>query len=400
MPIALGWGARGEARQPLGLAVVAGLLFSRLVDPNQQPLAAPVDSRCRTGWFPPGMANKCFIRPLCYDMLSQKSKSEDRIQMNRIVIAALLGCSAIWADTELKVATEERDDGYTYYTYTLSGAKPDKAVLFHLNVGDSFASALKGSTMERVDPAPKCKKPCWKGTPTTGQKDLILALNAPTNDTEPALVEWTTDGQGNGKAVAPKSSFDPKFFSVVVGAGTLLTARHADYKIIESTSTLSATSIGRKNVDLLVGGSFNLGIRHGAIPGSDVDRPWSAFISLKFTPGSTDTINGFVFGPGYRLTKYLDVIAGIGLTPKNEPSIGLRRVAFNIVTQNPNDPRYTGFIPQDLLLLRGQAPFDGFPLRRNGESIYNGDPLVRHYRAGFFIGVAFPLNLRGALAGR
>ena len=31
VPIALGYGAGGEARQPLGLAVVGGLLFSQLV---------------------------------------------------------------------------------------------------------------------------------------------------------------------------------------------------------------------------------------------------------------------------------------------------------------------------------------------------------------------------------
>ena len=31
MPIALGYGAGGEARQPLGLVVVGGLLFSQLV---------------------------------------------------------------------------------------------------------------------------------------------------------------------------------------------------------------------------------------------------------------------------------------------------------------------------------------------------------------------------------
>jgi HAE1 family hydrophobic/amphiphilic exporter-1 len=31
LPIALGWGAGGEARRPLGLTVVGGLLFSQLI---------------------------------------------------------------------------------------------------------------------------------------------------------------------------------------------------------------------------------------------------------------------------------------------------------------------------------------------------------------------------------
>jgi len=31
LPIAVGWGAGGESRQPLGLAVVGGLLFSQFL---------------------------------------------------------------------------------------------------------------------------------------------------------------------------------------------------------------------------------------------------------------------------------------------------------------------------------------------------------------------------------
>jgi len=31
LPIAVGWGAGGESRQPLGLAVVGGLLFSHML---------------------------------------------------------------------------------------------------------------------------------------------------------------------------------------------------------------------------------------------------------------------------------------------------------------------------------------------------------------------------------
>jgi hypothetical protein len=45
VPIALGYGAGGEARQPLGMAVVGGLLFSGgLHQPratSHQPLSAP-----------------------------------------------------------------------------------------------------------------------------------------------------------------------------------------------------------------------------------------------------------------------------------------------------------------------------------------------------------------------
>lgn len=211
---------------------------------------------------------------------------------------------------------------------------------------------------------------------------------------------WEATGDQLGLAVGPERSFDSRFFSILLGSGTLLTSRRAiGYKLLQNNNTLAATSIGRNNVDLLIGGSFNLGIKKGARVDAGVTDPWSAFISLKFSPGSTETINGFVFGGGYRITKYLDIIVGVGLTPKNEPAIGLRRVAFNKVIADPNNPAFIGFVPDDLLLNRSLAPFDGFPLIVDGEQIFPGDPLVRKYHVGIFFGVAFPLDIGKLLAG-
>ena len=50
VPIALGYGAGGEARQPLGLVVVGGLIFSQLVTLYLTPVVYTYMAGCRAGW--------------------------------------------------------------------------------------------------------------------------------------------------------------------------------------------------------------------------------------------------------------------------------------------------------------------------------------------------------------
>jgi HAE1 family hydrophobic/amphiphilic exporter-1 len=50
VPIAVGYGAGGEARQPLGLAVVGGLLFSQLVTLYLTPVFYIYLSHVQDAW--------------------------------------------------------------------------------------------------------------------------------------------------------------------------------------------------------------------------------------------------------------------------------------------------------------------------------------------------------------
>ena len=133
-------------------------------------------------------------------------------------------------------------------------------------------------------------------------------------------------------------------------------------------------------------------------PGCEVwrRRPWEAFISLKFSPQSSQTINGYVLGGSWAIARYLDVMIGYALTPINEAAPGFRVAASNYVIQQQKNGLDMNFNPTAMLNNQRDA-FDGFPITdTNGKLIYPGSPLEIHYRGGAVFGVSVPINF-GAL---
>jgi len=120
-------------------------------------------------------------------------------------------------------------------------------------------------------------------------------------------------------------------------------------------------------------------------------RPWSAFVSVKFAPGSSQSLNGFVFGASYAFTKYLTALVGFALTPVNEPSPGFRTTAAQFVTMEQKQGQYLNFNPNAMLSNTPNA-FDGFPVTDStGKLIYSGSPLTVHYHGGAVFGVSIPI---------
>ncbi len=129
-------------------------------------------------------------------------------------------------------------------------------------------------------------------------------------------------------------------------------------------------------------------------------EPWKAFLSLKFASGASQTLNGFVIGGTYQFGRYVDAMAGFGLTPFNEPSHGLRITASQYVTAQQKLGNYQNFDPVAMLAGTKNA-FDGFSLLDvNGKLIYAGAPLETHYRGGLVLGISIPLTLKSALGGK
>jgi len=227
--------------------------------------------------------------------------------------------------------------------------------------------------------------------------------------------------------------FDVSHLQLITGVGATLAGLEAtSYKV--ANDALSSANVGRKTPEILLGGGFILPWRRsggwiekaycgagdaqvGAARAAGQDppeisddckpggayyhyRPWQAFVSIRFAPASDQTINGFVLGGSYRLTKYFSFIVGYSVTPVDEPSRGFRIAASQIVAANPTISPYSRYNANDILHADERpGVLDGFPLfiyDANGvttQKLFPNSPTVTHYRSGIYFGVGIPLNL-------
>lgn len=250
-----------------------------------------------------------------------------------------------------------------------------------------FALSASGlSAQEPTPPSPKAEPPsAGTGASATGS----TPNNAPPKKDTPPEV-------------------DQSAFQLVTGIGAEVAGEEVtSYKVDTTNNALSQTNVGRKTVEILLGGGFILPWHIGGHwiensypndPAYKNYRPWETFLSIRFAPASDQTINGFVVGGGYRITKYFTLLTGYAVTPFNEPTHGFRVAASQVVAANPTIFPYNHFNADDLLHNRPGA-FDGFPLflyNANGVTttqIFPTSPTVVHYHSGIYFGVGIPLNL-------
>jgi hypothetical protein len=196
--------------------------------------------------------------------------------------------------------------------------------------------------------------------------------------------------------------------NLVLGIGSLVVGKNTNYIVNSSTNVLAGTVIGGATPQLMAGTAFRLPMGgFGTKTHHSREDPWDVFVSLKFAPGSTQTLNGFVFGLSYRIASHLSVLGGFALSPFSEPSPGFRLAAINAVKNNTNPNAYAGFTVASLTA-NGPSAFDGFPLLAQplspgsspmtNANLYAGDPLETHYQAGLIVGISVPIAL-GPLLG-
>jgi hypothetical protein len=193
----------------------------------------------------------------------------------------------------------------------------------------------------------------------------------------------------------------PSAIDLLAGVGSRIAGSIPIDYTIQTNTVLTATGVGRAVPVLLAG----LGFTFASLPSTNKKLhyfvPNSGFVSLQFATSnatSTNAINGYTFGAGYKLQTYLEVMVGYSLSPEMEPSYGFRQAAAQTVTNNPTLPVYQRFSASDILADKPDA-LDGFPLLLQtasgtaGGPIYPGSILETHYRGGLFVGVAFPFSI-------
>jgi hypothetical protein len=213
-----------------------------------------------------------------------------------------------------------------------------------------------------------------------------------------SLTVTGTDPSGTAQLIVP-IHVGSDSVSVVFGLGSLISGPGVtDYKVQDDT--LKATFLGRARPELNLGAAFR--IRIPTPTPARIKYPWSTFVSVRVAPGADKAVSGYVFGASYRVAKYLDGLIGFSLSPIDEPSLGFRNAAIQVVQDNPTLDIYKRFIPDDMLHNRPGA-FDGFPLAiqsatgPTGQRVFPTDALVTHYRGGLFVGIAFPFSIKAKL---
>jgi hypothetical protein len=187
-------------------------------------------------------------------------------------------------------------------------------------------------------------------------------------------------------------------YLLVLGIGSLVNAGHSDYE--NDSNVLNAKNLGHSSPQFLTGVAFRTHVPN--FPGFCDDctdtwrkRPFSAFVSLKFAPGASEVLNGYVLGGSYSIAHHLDVLIGFALSKSSEPSPGFRKVAAKVVRDGQPKGLYTTFDPVAMEQNKDNA-FDGFPLTdvQTNALIYQGNALATHYRGGVVFGVSFPVSFK------
>lgn len=247
-----------------------------------------------------------------------------------------------------------------------------------------------------------------QGKQTEGSVPDAVSEDAPSKELD--ATKTVKASVGLVKEIKDALAQEDPAWGLVLGIGSLVRSSTTDYK--NDSNVLRSTGLGRTTPQLLAGVSFRTNIpniiRHyNKVICKDDDtkcpyalyqrKPWSGFISLKYSPGSSQAIAGYVFGGSYSITRYLSALIGFSLTPVNEVAPGFIAAASQFVVAQQKQGQYLTFNADDMLNNRPHA-FDGFPVADpTGRLLYQGSPTTVHYRGGVLFGVCIPIYFQSAL---
>lgn len=316
--------------------------------------------------------------------------------------APYAGAEIVFKSTRTE-APDRRSVTYEIVLKDLNGKQVE--IAFPNAGGDVVASV---SSMAQSGP---CKGPSlaeqalvWACKPEQATATASITLSGPVRRLQFGSIaaSATIDGTDAGRWEIDglRASHDERFFRVVVGGGvSILGDDHVNFKT--ESGTLRVVNDSKLRTSALFGGQFHLkDVRWR----SGETKELSALVSLEFTQGTTRFLDGFQFGMGWELSRYLTLVGGFALRRGEELSHGFEQAASSIIAaqQAAGNAAYARFST----LVPGQIGYDdkplelldGLPLTAPGEAqpFFGGSPMIESYNRSLFLGVVVPVNL-GAL---
>ncbi len=174
------------------------------------------------------------------------------------------------------------------------------------------------------------------------------------------------------------------------------------------SGVLSLTTLGRATPQLMTGVGFIPCQSDSTAPAckNQFFTNLGVFVTANFGSGSNQTISGYSIGATYAIGKHLRALAGFSLTPISEISPGFQIAASQYVTKNPT--LFPGINPSNLAT-NSFGAFDGIQFTATAPAsgaaptstiYYPGSITETHYRGGFIIGVALPIDIFNLLGGK
>ncbi len=237
-----------------------------------------------------------------------------------------------------------------------------------------------------------------------------FTLTAAKREVSAGIIDWTIEGKEintRGRTPGPAVVYDPSIIRPVFAVNnTWRRDDEIDFKVennillIENDSSLRPSAVAGILVNIL---EFQ-----GIGPKKLNERKTLDFLlSLEFSTASSESIDGFVFGLGLGLNRYLEIVGGVSVRTGLEISPGFMRAARQLAQDVANLPDLEEYAELKSKFKRfenvnTEQNLDGFPTISpiNNKSIFPGNPLINSTNTALILGVALPVDIFNLIRGQ
>ncbi len=339
--------------------------------------------------------------------------------MNKLVISLILYlyfCFPIYGQEpsvllELRRNDRDRSTILWEYIFKFSNFEPDEILTINISLPDNKDlvisipdSKVVSENRARGEWKFKFSKPAPKNS-----FDVKIIVAGGKHRFKDEAIEWSVEVADTvvkkNLIVGPSTKIDPSLFRAMVGGGAgVLIDDQIDW--ITKDNHLLVENDSRTRASVLAGGLFYVKPFVEKITLSSLKTKSKLIneliktvdfillkpirfltddilLSFEFSEGTSQTLDGFVFGLSKRISRYLNFVIGYSLRNGNELSPGFRRSANQIIQANKeNDNTLDGLPLED-------------PNSENGDNFFPGDPIISSFNSAIHVGFVIPIDLKG-----